>query len=275
MKHEIKQLIQTLFKSDTYQLEPYPKGLTNLNFLLSIEGQKYIIRTPRSDSHQIVNRSHEANALELIKPLDLDVPTIYYNPQNGIKISSTIEGFLDFNDYHGQDKIQRTALLMRKLHSLQTISGFQFNPVERYLQYRQYVKKPLVNDKDANHIISIIKSLDYTPTLCHNDWVAGNIGFTPERDYLIDYEYAGDNDPYFDVMSFISENELNQDEIDQFLSAYFDHPLSQKEKDRLFAYQQLHNLLWCTWAMMMFESRHEAIYQVIAQLKYEHLILPK
>ena len=275
MKNEIKQLINNLFKSDHYQLEPYPKGLTNINYSLTINDQKYLIRTPHSDSHQIVNRSHEAKALELVKPLDLDVPTVYYNLQTGIKISRLVNGYMDFNEYQGDDKIERTALLMKKLHSLQTKSGFKFNPIERYHQYRMYVKEPMIKDEDANRIINTIETYGVTMTLCHNDWVAGNIGFSQERDYLIDYEYAGDNDPYFDVMSFISENNLSQVEQAKFLAYYFDHPLSHIEKAKLLAYQQLNNLLWCTWALMMYESRHEEVYHTIALEKYDHLNLSK
>ena len=37
--------------------------------------------------------------------------------------------------------------------------------------------------------------------------VDGNILFTKENVYLIDYEYAADNDPLFDVMSFLSEKQ--------------------------------------------------------------------
>ena len=90
-----------------------------------------------------------------------------------------------------------------------------------------------------------------------------------KQDYLIDYEYAGDNDPFFDVMSFVTENDLTQDEIDRFIQAYFQRLPTEDEKKDLFNYQQFHNLLWCTWACMMFEARHDEVYLDIAKQKFK------
>lgn len=36
-------------------------------------------------------------------------------------------------------------------------------------------------------------------------------------------------------------------------------------------WENFQNLLWCCWAMMMWESRHESVYRAIARDKYEAL----
>jgi len=157
------------------------------------------------------------------------------------------------------------------LHALQQTIGYDFDPIARYHQYRSYVKKAWISDARAAEIIQAIQAIPYVPTLCHNDWVSGNIGFTDQRDYLIDYEYAGDNDPYFDVMSFITENKLTEDERKEFLDTYFDHPLTSVELLALKAYEDFQNLLWCTWAIMMYESRNHDVYLHIATDKLNQL----
>ncbi len=257
-------LIRSVFKTADYTVEKLNKGLTNDNYLITIDHQRFVLRVPRSDSAQIVNYVHEAKALELAKTAGLDVNTLYYDVQTGIKLTQYVDDLQTFNEYQGSDKLIRTAQLMRRLHGLMTPIGYNFDPVSRYLQYRSYVKKPLVEEHTAQRIVEAIQDLSYEPTLCHNDWVPGNIGFSQHKDYLLDYEYAGDNDPFFDVMSFITENDLSVKDKAAFLAAYFDHPLSLDEQTRLARYEDFHNLLWCTWAVMMSESRHDPVYERIA-----------
>ncbi|TFG82436.1 MAG: phosphotransferase, partial [Erysipelotrichales bacterium] len=164
--------------------------------------------------------------------------------------------------------------LMRRLHALNKTSGFSFDPIARFRQYASHVKKPLY---DLQFAISVLDEMERLPrhlTLCHNDWVPGNIGFSDKRDYLIDYEYAGDNDPLFDVMSFLTENNIEDGEDrNRFYLEYFGKLPDQAAQKALFIYEKFHNLLWCTWAMMMAESRGDAIYHQIAKDKYEALVM--
>ena len=248
------------------------KGLTNKNYRVITENFDVIVRIPQTDSANIVYRKHEALAQRLIKQTKLDLETLYYNEETGMKITYYIEDLLNFNEYKGKDRIKRTAQLLRDLHQLNQCIGIEFNPVERYEKYRSNVKKPMIEDHIAFPIIQKIQTIKRPHTLCHNDIVAGNICFTPNKDYLIDYEYAGDNDPFFDVMSFITENELTQAEKDEFILDYFGRTPNSQEYELLKTYEQFHNLLWCTWATMMNESRKDDIYIQIAKAKYNALL---
>lgn len=264
-------LLRSFFKTEAYTVEKLDKGLTNDNYLITVDHQRFVLRVPKSDSDRIVNYIHEAKALALVKQAGLDVQTLYYDPNTGIKITTYMDDLKTYNEYTGDDKPLRTAALMKRLHALNTPIGYAFDPISRYLQYRSYVTKPLIDDERATKILDAVKDVQGPMILCHNDWVPGNIGFGLHKDVLIDYEYAGDNDPFFDVMSFITENDLPPKDRQRFLDAYFGHPLSKDEQDRLDVYEDLHNLLWCTWACMMHESRHDQIYERIAQDKLRQL----
>lgn len=264
--------VETILNEPIIQIIDTNKGLTNSNYRVITEHFDVIVRIPRSDSSNIVYRKHEELAHKLINQTHLDINTIYYDPTNGMKITEYIPDLKTFNEYVGSDRIKRTAQLMRDLHQINQCIGVRFNPIERYRKYRSFVKNPYISDDLAEHIISGISEISRPLTLCHNDWVPGNICFTAQKDYLIDYEYAGDNDPFFDVMSFITENDLSKDEIDEFIECYLDRNPTSSENEILFNYQQFHNLLWCTWACMMYESRLEAIYLSIAKDKYKAIV---
>ncbi len=250
------------------------KGLTNRNYLIEHEGMKYVLRVPFPDASRIVRIEHEAKALEAVLSLDLDVPMVYFDPSTGIKITEYIPDLLTYNECEDTDKIERTALLMRKLHGLNQTIGFPFDPIGRFNEYDSHLKHPIHTLHEIKHdILSEVAKLPVSLTLCHNDWVAGNIGFTQDRDYLIDYEYAGDNDPCFDVMSFLTENSIEDDvQRQRFYQAYFGRQPDAYEQFALNAYEKLHNLLWCAWAMMMYESRALEVYREIADDKYQALL---
>ena len=57
--------------------------------------------------------------------------------------------------------------------------------------------------------------------LCHNDLVVGNIINTPETRFL-DWEYACDNDPFFDLATVVAHHHLTEAQRDTLLDAYFD-----------------------------------------------------
>ena len=265
--YNLDQLLKTFFKTENYTKEKLDKGLTNDNYLITVDRQRFVLRVPKSDANHIVQFAHEAKALNLVKKIDLDVNTLYYDQNTGIKITQYVDDFITFNEYQSEDRIIRVAHLMKRLHGLKQTIGYNFDPLARYQQYRSNVKHALIDDYQASNLIDEFKKIPSIPTLCHNDWVSGNIGFSQHKDYLIDYEYAGDNDPYFDVMSFLTENTLTSQERECFINAYFDHPLTATEKICLSVYEDFHNLLWCTWAEMMFEHRQDDVYRQIAQTK--------
>jgi len=268
----IETLLKEIFNQPVEELIPLNKGLTNINTLAKVAGKWVVVHQPREDAASIVYFHHEAAALELIKDAELDKETLYFNPDTGIKITEYIEDFQIYDEYTGTDKLVRTALLMKKLHSLKHCIGYRFDPIGRYNQYFNKIKHPIYDLDFARDCITDAAAVQRPLTLCHNDWVSGNIGFSAKRDYLIDFEYAGDNDPLFDIMSFFTENKITDvKERELFYTSYFSRTPTADERRDLAIYEKLHNLLWCTWAMMMAESRNQAVYLDIAADKYNAL----
>lgn len=264
----MNKIIEEVFQTNIYTLTKMDKGITNKNFLLTVNNQKYVVRMPYEDSDEMFHRSHEKEVLELVQ--DLDVPTVYFDEATGIKITVYISDLYEFKDCPYPDKIARCATLMKALHQKEAVE-FEFQPIETLLQYKKAVSKPLYNLAPYTYIIDQVKGLHHKKVLCHNDIVSGNILYGKNRDYLIDYEYAASNDALFDVMSFISENQITDPiQREQFYKVYFDS-ITDTIRQELTLWEAFHNLLWCYWAMMLYESRQEVIYQEIALSKFEAL----
>ncbi|MFV0382072.1 MAG: phosphotransferase [Breznakia sp.] len=264
----IHTLIKKLFKSEQFTLVDLQKGISNKNYILSVHDEQYIVRVPFKDRVNTLSYVQEETIINLVK--DLDVPTVYFDNVTGIKITKYIPQVYEYQECPFEDKIERVASLLKKLHSRKSV-GVSFDPIAQLHYYQSHTKKPLYNLDAYAFIIDDIKHLQNPQTLCHNDIVDGNILFSDHGDYLIDYEYAADNDPLFDVMSFLSENNItNPDLRMRFYQAYFDS-INDTILFQLTLWEGFHNLLWCYWAMMLYEKRSLPIYKQIADDKYQAL----
>lgn len=255
------------------KFERYDKGLTNHNYYASIKDVAYIVRIPREDNEQVVSRTHETAALSAIKHLDFDVPIIYYDEKSGIKITRFIPDCHEYDECLLEDKIEAVGYLLKSFHQADLKSPYCFDPYERYLQYRTHVSDPIYDLSIYELVMKDIANRNTHHVLCHNDLVSGNLLFSKERLYLIDYEYAAMNDPLFDVISFLSENQIfDKDLRKRFYQAYFGKQPDEALMKQLVEWEIFEDVLWCTWAMMMAESRNEQVYLDIAEDKYKALM---
>lgn len=271
MNMEMWKLLDTLFFSEDLQLQKLDKGLTNTNYLLQLDNTPCVLRVPRADSEQIVDRQQEALALQAIEGKGFDVDTLYFDAHSGYKLTRYLDDAKTYGECTRSDKLEAVAQLMRRFHELDAHIHTSFHPLEKLRQYRRHVSHPFYDLSGSDWLLSTFEQMPKQSCLCHNDWVDGNILFTKQRVYLIDYEYAADNDPLFDVVSFLSENQIyDQTQRERFYQAYFSH-IDDKLRQRLALWEGFADRLWCTWAMMMWESRQEDIYKTIAKEKYEAL----
>ena len=267
--------MDSLFFDSNVKLTDLNKGLTNQNFLMEINQDAYVLRVPRQDAEQIVNRHHETLALEAIKDSGIDVEMIYYDEISGYKVTRYLPDALTYQECNAPDKIETVAKLMKRFHGLQANIQEAFDPMARLHNYQVNITKPLLDLSAFSWIEDSISHLHNPQVLCHNDWVDGNILFSKNQVYLIDYEYAADNDPLFDVMSFLSENQITCPALrKRFYDAYFE-TYDEQTLLQLSLWEDFHNYLWCHWAMMMYESRQEAIYHDIAIDKFQALCQKK
>jgi thiamine kinase-like enzyme len=86
------------------------------------------------------------------------------------------------------------------------------------------------------------------PTLpCHNDLLPGNIIDSGDRLHLIDYEYAGNNDPCFELGNIWSESHLPPGHLEELVTAYYGRPLRHKiARARLLGLMSKYG--WTLWA---------------------------
>ena len=265
-KEQIKNKIYTIFHQYPDTLTLYPKGLTNQNWLFTIQNEPYIFRLP---TLLLNNYQQEEHVIQLLKNTHLDVETIYFEKETGIKITKFVPDLVEFVESKDNHKIEETAKLMKTLHELRIQTNVHFEPIKKLEEYKSHVTN-CPYDFPIEDLINSLHSLPQEEILCHNDWVSGNILFGKHKNYLIDYEYAADNDPLFDVMSFLTENNITDIDLrNRFYQIYFGQLPDIETQQKLQLWETFHNCLWCYWALMMYEEKKEAIYLEIAEEKFQ------
>ncbi len=116
--------------------------------------------------------------------------------------------------------IEKLAIALRRLHSL-PLTGRTFDASGAAREYSCRIA-----NRDEEKIRDCLRKIEAGPLppnlcCCHNDLVVANILNTPETRFL-DWEYACDNDPFFDLATIVAHHALSEAQCDTLLDAYFD-----------------------------------------------------
>ena len=116
--------------------------------------------------------------------------------------------------------IERLAAALRKLHSL-PLTGRVFDAAGAA---RDYAKR--IDARHEYEVRDCLRRIEAAPrppylSCCHNDLVVENIIDAPETRFL-DWEYACDNDPLFDLATVAAHHDLSPTQGMTLLDAYFD-----------------------------------------------------
>ncbi|HVT42219.1 MAG TPA: phosphotransferase, partial [Acidimicrobiales bacterium] len=82
---------------------------------------------------------------------------------------------------------------------------------------------------------------------CHNDLLAANFIDDGRQAFIIDYEYSGNNDPYFELGNIWSECHLTLEQLEQLVSDY-DGGLSHSHVARARLWGLMSQYGWTLWA---------------------------
>ena len=262
----LDQVIQNHFKTSSYTLTKLDKGISNHNYLLTIDQNQYVVRCPRPD-HDRLHLQFEKEKKILPYVQDLDVHTVLFDTDYGIKITDYVPHVLEFHETSDPKKYQKTAVLLRTLHEKSATVDFFFDPFYKLSHYKEAIHSPFVFFAQESQVLQAIQKMYQPCTLCHNDVVQGNLLFSSCREYLIDWEYSAMNDFRFDIASFFSENQITDSQCRNQFYVSYGHNISDQEI-RLF--EALADILWGYWANMLYDERQESIYKEIAQEKERH-----
>ena len=76
--------------------------------------------------------------------------------------------------------------------------------------------------------------------------------------WIVDWEYAGMNDPMWDLGDLSVEGQFDQGQDDALLAAYFDGPVPAPDRARMVIYKAMCDLLWTLWGLIQLANSNPA-----------------
>lgn len=233
------------------------KGMTNRSFLFSCKGKRYIMRIPGEGTDQLINRRQEAAVYNTIDRKNICDDIFYINPDNGYKITEFLEGARACNPENNGD-VKKCMKRLRAFHELGLQVEHEFDIFSQMEFYETLwdgnpsVYKDYQTTKDK--ILSLKPFIDAhvgKKVLTHVDAVPDNFLFIEkdgkEEIRLIDWEYAGMQDPHLDVAMFCIYSLYNKPQVDYLIDAYFVEGCNRETRIKIYCYIAVCGLLWSNW----------------------------
>ncbi|WP_379705284.1 NTP transferase domain-containing protein [Mediterraneibacter gnavus] len=229
------------------------KGMTNRSFLFTCKQKKYIMRIPGEGTDQLINRREEAQVYIAIDGKNICDEIIYINPDNGYKITEFLEGSR-VCDPNNVDDLKMCMKKLKEFHALNLSVGHEFDIFKQINFYEKLWHGASIYkdyEKTKEHVFELrdyIKAHVGKKCLSHIDAVPDNFLFTESGDIrLIDWEYAGMQDPHVDIAMFCIYALYNKRQVDRLINIYFENKCDKETRLKIYCYIAACGLLWSNW----------------------------
>jgi thiamine kinase-like enzyme len=199
-------------------VERQPGGLTNANYLLTVHGEatvhseagdreRFVLRIGGANTAELgIDRRTEREAALAVSEAGIAPEVILFALPEGHMITRFVEGHeWSVDEFKTPAVIRRVAETIKRVHTLPAISGV-FSPyrdIEKRLQVAQERGVPLPDhmDRCLDKMYAIERQRASVPQVfCHNDPFPNNF-LDAGRVLLLDWEFAGMGDPFYDLAS--------------------------------------------------------------------------
>ena len=220
----------------------------NRAYKLLSDKREYFLRLDGpSAKHLGVDREKEVKIQKIAADAGFAPQILFEDYENGTFLTQSIQGSQwTRGDFQNPKKIISLVELLLKLHSL-PLSGFTLNPSEVAHNYLSNITNDSEYYNFSKKCFDVIKKTQTSENkcFCHNDIHAANI-IQNNSLYLLDWEYAYDNDPMFEIASISVCNNLRKEEesflLDEYIAGSNSHTgEGYQEQKRLF---EAINFLW-------------------------------
>jgi thiamine kinase-like enzyme len=225
---DVERIAQRVWPGRRCTIEPLGGGITNRNFRVDCEGQLYVLRIGGKDTHLLgIDRRAEHRAASVAASLGVGPEVVAFVEPEGYLVTRFVEGApVPPEEIRRPAVLRETAGLIRRVHegprmparfdSFRVVEAYRASAVAHGVDVPAgYEKAKAVADR----IESVLGARREVP--CHNDLLNANFIRGPEGIRIVDWEYAGMGDRFFDLANFAVNHELDEEQQRIVLDAYF------------------------------------------------------
>jgi thiamine kinase-like enzyme len=227
---DVERLVREsgLFADQPLQIRPLSGGITNRNFVASTDHGEYVVRIPGERTELLgIDRAYEAEAALRAAELGIGPAVLGMLEAVGTLVTELVEGHhLEPTPFI--ERIGDVVDLIHRFHDSGPLGGAF--PIHRVVEWhaRDASARGVMAPKAYERLHQLSRRIEAafarapTPLVpCHNDLLPGNVLFAADRVWLLDFEYAGMNDVFFDLANLSVNSELNQEADERLLTLYF------------------------------------------------------
>ncbi len=192
-------------------------GITNHNLKVDVEGELYVLRVAGKDTNLLgIDRGVELAATEAAATLGIGPEVVDFVEPEGWLVTRFIDGETPpIDTMREPEMLARVAGALRAFHDGPAIPGvfdsFRVVEVYRRTALARGGRVPEAYEW-AHELATRIESRRAAdaPVPCHNDLLNANFLDDGERLRIVDWEYAGMGDHFFDLANFSINHELDR-----------------------------------------------------------------
>lgn len=240
----ILQRIPQFASAPSPEIKELTGGITNKNYKITLNGDSYVLRLGGNETKYLgIDRQTEYECSRLASQIGVAPEPIAFLAPEGYILARFISGKgIPAEDIGNEENISRVVASMKAYHALEFFPG-SFSPFRVAEEYTKTarsfnVKLPdkidwyLQKSREIESATYVHEPLTLRP--CHNDLLNGNFIDDGTRIRILDWEYAGMGDIFFDLGNFAIQHEFNDDQDEILLRAYFGTPTdSQRSHQKL------------------------------------------
>jgi thiamine kinase-like enzyme len=236
-------------------------GITNRNFLVELAGEseRYVVRLAGNDTHLLgISREVEHAATVAAAGVGVGPEVTAFIRNGGYLVTRFIVGSpVSDEAVHRPETIRRVADSIRRIHDGPAIPGL-FIPLRIVEAYRALAlarSVPIPPEYELAQaagrrieLAFLANPVEMRP--CHNDLLNGNFIDDGVRIRIVDWEYAGMGDPFFDLGNFSANHGLTADEDAILLAAYDNGPARSDRLARLTLMRVVSDFREAMWGVL-------------------------
>ena len=209
-------------------VDPIKHGLTNESWLVRTATDAVVVRiSNRQWASLQIDRNAESLVLDAVSRAGIGPDVIARDLQRGVLVTRYLGETCTESQMLDSDVIRRLGRLFRELHSLRAPESVREinlpSVIAGYLDTLDTLNRQSASTSDDTRRRALALSVEIadsaSPCLCHNDVHHLNlVDREPLR--LIDWEYAGLGEPYFDLASVCIYHDYSMQQRMQLLESY-------------------------------------------------------
>ena len=220
-------------------------GMSNYTYVVETRGKRYTYRVPGKYAEKFVDRVEEWDNIQEVNKLSLNNATSYVEVISGEKLAEYVEGtILSETDVVSYNEMSVTAL--KTIHN-SNLRFTDYNAFGRLADYERYCRE--MGFTHPKQYIELRGKLDQmrqahaeVPMVpCHCDYQPTNLVVSGDKLYVLDWEFAGMNDPFYDIACY---GNAGFDKALSLLEAYVGHKPTSQELRRLYYHRAFQCLQW-------------------------------